>query len=120
MAFKIDITFCQYAIGVILLIYNLILYIIWNVALKNYQSTRYRGVCLHVVLLIIAFIYTISLALYARSLFNTPEYDIFLNSQFWHWRYSPVLIFFFLSSIRLTRWAIITIKLNYLKNRNTK
>lgn len=115
----VDITIWQYSIGVILLTYNLILYITWNIYSKNYKDKKYRPVCINVVLLIIAFIYTMGLGLYCRCLMGTPAYIEFLDSNFWHWRYTPVLILFLLTSIRLTRWAYITIKINILKKNET-
>ena len=115
MASGIDITIWQYSIGVILLIYNLIFYIAWNIVSKTYKDKRYRPVCINVILLITAFIYVMSIGLYCRCLSGTPAYYDFLQSSFWHWRYTPVLILFSLTSIRLTRWAYITIKIKILK-----
>lgn len=117
MVSGIDITIWQYSIGVILLIYNLILYISWNIVSKNYKSKKYRPVCINVVMLILAFIYSFTLGLYCRCLKGSPEYLEFLNSTFWDWRYTPVIILFLLTSIRLTRWAYITIKINRLKKK---
>ena len=117
MADRIDIAIWQYTVGVMLLIYNLILYTLWNFVSKNHRDKRYRAVCINVIMLIMAFIYSFSLGLYARNLRETSEYEPFMTSQFWAWRYTPVLLLFLVSSIRLTKWAIITIKLYFLKKK---
>jgi len=117
MAEKTDIALCHYAIGVILLVYNLTFYTIWNFVSKNHKDKRYRAVCINVMSLILAFIYSFSLGFYARSLPINIRMEYLDHSIFCAWRYTPVLLLFFISSVRLTKWGITVIKIHTLKKK---
>ena len=117
MEHKIDITIWQYSIGVILLIYNLTLYVAWSIRSGEFKDRRYRRASVTVVMLIVAFIYSMGMGLYARSMQIDVRME-FLDSSFWHWRYTPVLIVFAMSSYRLTKWAIYTIRLCFFRKKH--
>ena len=111
----VDLAYWHYLFATVLLGYNLIIYLAWNYVSKSYKDKRFRPVCLNVIFLILAFMYVFSWNLYVRHFRYTDfeKYNAILESQFWQWKMLPVLLLFFLSTVRLTRWVVVTIKLYY-------
>ncbi len=111
----VDLAYWHYLFAIVLLGYNFIIYLAWNYVSKSYKDKRFRPVCLNVIFLILAFMYVFSWNLYVRHFRYTDfeKYNAILESQFWQWKMLPVLLLFLLSTVRLTRWVVVTIKLYY-------
>lgn len=110
-----DFTLWLYGIAIILLVFNLTIFIVWNFESRAYKDRRFRPVCFHMLGLICAFIYMFSINFWVRLYRYTDHarYDEILGSSLWAWKTLPVIGLLLWSSIKLGRWFYLSMRLKY-------